>query len=711
MPESLRYLPRLLPGPPTEEAGDTPALTPVPGQADQTLGGRRVFDLGRPEPEHIDAIYHHSNEVASTIKRIRQLVWRQRPVLEPAVGQRCRRCGAGIEDDADECPTCESDDLRPPDPEERERFETFIAQAGDADDTLWAVGEHATDDTNLHGTGYIVHRYQYLLDPDGRIAWSQLHQTRRGDPRLIEPVIGEDGNQGGQLWMCLACRDQDNYTPQDRPGTCPQCDNILYDVWWQEVGLGGAGHRFYASWEVPSFAWHYPDGSSPVTRVWDKAITLLWMDKVASRAFDPRYEKSPGKLLVTMGGSQASMEEWVEREEEKRAENPYRLAHLHIESRQDLSGDAQNLDSKVLNLSEEFIKGQSQELRAEFKENLRTEFGLNPLDMGDTTDAGGLNNESQQLRSTAQVIEDVHRSLEAWFDALADALNVQDWVLRFPRPLEEDESRDLETARQKLEVAGMAADRGLEVEWREGDITILDGTVSPPSQTADPAPDGGMDSTSVRSVEAAENPQHTGSYELPQQISTMLQQPSGEILAADELFERYADVDRETAAEIGDVIQEEMTDPEGWSVRDIRQNLTSVLAEAGIENPGGRAETIARTETASIVSEARKRRNEQLAASRPSDAEPRFRVVGADDHRTTKISHWIRDQVGEGVVHDDLVEVLDEAVERAKRGDFAEDGALSSVEGMPITLPDGFSRRGYTTHFNDRDRVERVIAT
>lgn len=207
----------------------------------------------------------------------------------------------------------------------------------------------------------------------------------------------------------------------------------------------------------------------------------------------------------------------------------------------------------------------------------------------------------------------------------------------------------------------------------------------------------------------ASNPQDTNAGDLPEDIRQVLEDDiTGEIWAADHIENTYADVDQGTAAEIEDILTEELNSDDGWSVQSLTDTLEQTLdARTGIDNPRARARTIARTETASVISEARKRRNEQLALERPD--EQLFTVQGADDSRTTKMSYWIRQEVGDGVPHDELIDILDEAVSLAKDGAFTENGQHGNIHGEPIELPSDFSRRGYVTHFNDRDRVERVV--
>lgn len=144
-----------------------------------------------------------------------------------------------------------------------------------------------------------------------------------------------------------------------------------------------------------------------------------------------------------------------------------------------------------------------------------------------------------------------------------------------------------------------------------------------------------------------------------------------------------------------------------WNVAKVQARLEPILARAGILDAEARASVIARTETAAIISEHRVRvyRAQEQERGKPF----LYRDVGVDDHRRTKLSHWIQATIGDGKPLEACLRIMDEGISLAKAGAFAKDGALRGTPGQPITLPLNFRRRGFVAHFNERDTIVRVL--
>lgn len=144
-----------------------------------------------------------------------------------------------------------------------------------------------------------------------------------------------------------------------------------------------------------------------------------------------------------------------------------------------------------------------------------------------------------------------------------------------------------------------------------------------------------------------------------------------------------------------------------WSVTRIRERITPILDSAGVAAAKSRADIIARTESAAILSEYRVRK--YRAEEEERGKQYLYRMSGVKDHRRTKLSWWIQEQVGDGKPLDDVLRIMDDGIEHAKAGAFWEGGSLAGTQGQPIRLPAGFRRRGQTCHFQDRDQMVRTL--
>jgi hypothetical protein len=115
----------------------------------------------------------------------------------------------------------------------------------------------------------------------------------------------------------------------------------------------------------------------------------------------------------------------------------------------------------------------------------------------------------------------------------------------------------------------------------------------------------------------------TNAGELPEYVREKV----SDAIDAGAVFDKFESVPERVAEQVEDLIEDSLLDPEGWSLGEVADGLQEsfdALSE-------GQAETVARTETASVLNEAR----EQGYEERPDSASQKFMWVGPDDSRTT----------------------------------------------------------------------------
>lgn len=693
-----------------------------------------------PDPDHIELMCLVSHEVASTIKRVRSLVWRARLRIEPRFQYRCTACGhetdetperaappkaqgdaltalaaqaprAGLADSM--CPACGVvGTMREPDEREKvllERFRTNVDQQGT---DLEELGRDLEDDGNKHDWFFPVFRFSYDLHPTGHIAASYLKELRRGDPRTFRQVKDKGGRIGGRWFVCLRCRAAGDYQPETTRQPCSACGGATYDATFIETTASGSEtpRAYYITGEVLGGNLHYR-GTSPLARIWDKAVALVWMDKYVNYAFDPRRDKRPEKIGVIVGGDKDTIKKWAKEDAERRRKNPYAFSWLHLPIVG--SGAEARPDLKVVDLGDVELKQQGEEIRNRYERQIRIEYGLSNLDGGDTSSSGGLNNEGHQLRTTAQTVQAHQQQHQRWLDKIADALGCQDYRYAFGDALEEDNAVDADGLIKQLEVAEKATSLGLSVKWHDGRAIIGDGAVekrNPPIELPPGLGGAGRGQPDEPDAEMTgavpEVEQAAASNKLPKYLRSAFREPSRVDTVAEAQYEAYSGLSAELTQAINEEILESMTQPQGWSTRSIAARIEPLLAEAGVPHARERANLIARTESAALESEMRLRLIRESEARR--GRQDLYRTIGPDDHRRTRMSRWLAEQTRDGVPLDQLEQLMDEAVNLAKRGAFTDQGELSSIEGEPITLPPDFRRRGFVAHFQDRDVVVRV---
>lgn len=683
-------------------AAPTPGLpygTPVPNLADYGDAdgpSNSLFALFQPSPDHLNYAFLHSDEWARTIVRIRNEIWRRGLEVQPTHPLWCVACGVGVDDGRDGCPMCRAprEFLRPPDENEKQTLTQFIERANTLKEGLVDVGERKTEEGLKHGRGLIVFKYDITV-LDGQIHEMVLKGVHAGDPGKIVMLRDKKRRPGG-AWICVLCRVKEAYKPEKQPGKCPDCKATLHEAVYAEYttyapGADNTANAYYLASEVHETRWPYKDGSSPATRLWPKITTLLWMDRRSANAVAPRVDFPPEKLLYTVGGDAGSIDAWMKRQYEERKKNPRRFAHLHIPSP---PGGLQELKSAVgvVDLGDTVFREQQLDVREKFEQAIHAQYHVSPMQSGNTESSGGLNNEGLQLRSTAQVAEDIQRHEEVWLRAVAEQKGVLEWTYKFPPAIEEDEARRADLTAKHLQNAKLAAEQGLTVKWVDGAAVIQDGDVEEPAQPpialpASPPPASGA----------------SAEVKMAQPTDATFGGPSQAVEAADALWINYADVPPGIAAEINEHILDAMSQPQGWSVTSVSKRIQPILEVAGIDEHTARtrARAIARMETRSLQSEYKVRNALDEMADRGNN--PLWVNRGARDHRRTKLSWWIDQSIGAGKTLPEVIGIIEQGIQLAKEGAFTKQGALSGTRGEPIQLPADFQRRGFLAHFNDRD--------
>jgi len=111
----------------------------------------------------------------------------------------------------------------------------------------------------------------------------------------------------------------------------------------------------------------------------------------------------------------------------------------------------------------------------------------------------------------------------------------------------------------------------------------------------------------------------------------------GDAIDAGAVFEDIESVPSRTVEALKDLLRENLTQPQGWS-------LDSVVDDMRDRWPGvsqDKLETVARTETASVLNEAREQGYEDLPSA---EDEPRFYWQGPSDSRTTDACEELKDR-------------------------------------------------------------------
>lgn len=157
------------------------------------------------------------------------------------------------------------------------------------------------------------------------------------------------------------------------------------------------------------------------------------------------------------------------------------------------------------------------------------------------------------------------------------------------------------------------------------------------------------------------------------------------------IFDSFESLPGFAADALTGLFRDNLLQPQGWSLRSISEDI-----EERFGIPGDDAELIARTESASILNNAREEGYEEIGIS----DEPVFEWIGPSDHRTTDACKWLKDQTEGGVTMDRLIELEQEATRKffphldfrrhlvhpQCRHTFSETFKMSVEAGTPVTF-------------------------
>jgi hypothetical protein len=125
-------------------------------------------------------------------------------------------------------------------------------------------------------------------------------------------------------------------------------------------------------------------------------------------------------------------------------------------------------------------------------------------------------------------------------------------------------------------------------------------------------------------------------WEDSENVPEYVREKIGDAIDSGAVFSDIDSIPSRTVEALKDLLRENLTQPQGWS-------LESVVDDMRDRWPGvstDKLETVARTETASVLNEAREQGYEDLPGA---EDEPRFYWQGPDDSRTTDACEELKD--------------------------------------------------------------------
>jgi hypothetical protein len=349
----------------------------------------------------------------------------------------------------------------------------FLENINDNQQSLIDVCMEIEDDFSIIDSAFMTFMFEYNFDEEGNEKSRELKQVLRGDPRFMGPILNkydrpahDDDDQ--PLFFCPKHRED----ILEGINKCPKCGlNAWHAFYFKDY----EGKKiYYARWEVVFRSKYRPSlrgGFSPIVSCWQKVRTLLFMDKYIMQLYDG--QRPPKSALLFKTSNLDALEETISKAKQKVKDNPHWPMTMGIP---DTSNGREFV--KFIDLMKGLDELQHVEMRNEFRRQIGSIYGIEPLFQGDMSTSGGLNNEGLQLTVTTRAVEYGQGIYNKYFfPELIKAIGAEGWSLTLNPSEEQDEMAKLTRQNQSLFNGQLALQLGLEAEYDDdtGEVTIKPG--------------------------------------------------------------------------------------------------------------------------------------------------------------------------------------------------------------------------------------------
>ena len=345
-----------------------------------------------------------------------------------------------------------------PDESQLEVFSKFIKDCNVFDQSLEEVMRQFHFDVNSIDDGFIYLAKEYYSSSDGTLR-SKVKEVRRLNPALVEFDLDVSGLPKNAHFLCPIHRDSVQDTPQscDQHGCKRQCQPVMYKYYHRNQQIYLFDSEVV---HMTKFAPSETYGWSPILTIFEKALTLIGMDKNLYRYFFER--KMPASMVMVTTDDPESL-----RRERANIAAQTRIDPNYIPM---VAVSARNNRGRVdmVRLFHTLQEMDYLPVREEIRERVAAMWGVTPAWQGAQDAFGGLSSQTQQLVVMSRVVEADQRLFhEKVFPVLLDAFGITDWALVLPNPEEKAEATKISFAQQKVQVANALAQLGFTITLKQ----------------------------------------------------------------------------------------------------------------------------------------------------------------------------------------------------------------------------------------------------
>ena len=340
-------------------------------------------------------------------------------------------------------------------------FNNFLLDSNVFDQSLESVLRQFHADINTVDDGFLYLQKEYY--DDGDTIRSKVKEIRRLNPALVEFDLDQAGLPKNAHWLCPL----DRADVEDVPGKSKKGYErvpAMYKYYHRNQ------HIYLRDTEIIHVSKFSPSetyGWSPILTVFEKALTLIGMDKNIYRYFFER--KMPASMLMVTTDDPESLRKEREHIAAQTRLDPNYIPMVAVSSRN------QRGRVDMVRLFHTLQEMDYLPVKEEIRERVGAVWGVTPAWQGAPEAFGGLSTQTQQLVVMSRVVESDQRLFhEKVFPKLLKAFGVTDFDLVLPTPEEKAEATRISFAQQKVGIATQIAQLGFEVKLKEDDVDITE---------------------------------------------------------------------------------------------------------------------------------------------------------------------------------------------------------------------------------------------
>ena len=352
-----------------------------------------------------------------------------------------------------------------PDESQLERLKKFLDDCNVFDQGLEEVLRQFHWDMNTVDDAFLYFAKEYYDNGDGKLT-SRVTEIRRINPALIEFDLDETGLPKNSHFFCPIHREQIKESPED----CPEekCKIKMQPAMYRY--LYRTEVHYFLDTEIVHLSKFNPTetyGWSPILTIFEKALTLIGMDRNLYRYFFER--KMPASMVMVTTDDPESLKREREALAAKTRQDPNYIPMIAVSSRTNRG----RVD--MVRLFHTLQEMDYLPVRAEIRERVAAIWGVAPMWQGAPDSFGGLTQQTSQLTVMGRVVErDQRQIMEKIFPAILDNFGVTDYKMVLPNPEEKAESTRIAQSQQKAAIAQQMLNMGFEVALKGNEVSVAE---------------------------------------------------------------------------------------------------------------------------------------------------------------------------------------------------------------------------------------------